>query len=251
MPKKLTIDQVRKNLESKGHVLLDDVYINSKTRLKYICGSCGKEDQQTYSRLMMDIGHECRGTGLEIMNSKRFKTLYRHQCNQCPMIFYNHRKKGMFCDIVCRGRYMRDHEEYKQMSSNGGKKAVKKSRSKNEILFTELCEAKWGKNNVKSNLKIFDGFDTDVILPNTRICIEWNGIYHYKPIFGEKVFNQVRARDKVKKSIITKKYGWGLYIIKDMGSYNPSFVKSQFLKFCNILQELIKNLPDEYIPIDI
>ena len=39
---------------------------------------------------------------------------------------------------------------------------------------------------------------------------------------------QVQARDRVKSAIITNKYGYRLYVIKDTGKYDRNFVDQEF-----------------------
>lgn len=253
MPPKLNLGQIRKNISKFGHVLISDEYVNSKTRIKVTCGFCKNEMNQTYDSLMRGYGHGCRGTGLEKMNSKNRKkrliTLNRFICLECSNIFYKQRKDGIFCDKKCMGLYYAKSDKYKEYGEKGGMLSNSNNRSLNEIYFANLCSDKWGIDKVKTNEKIFDGFDADIILPTLRIAIEWNGIFHYKKVKKGQRLKQKQARDKVKKSIITKKYGWGLYIIKDLGSHNKKFVKQQFDIFCNSVNNIIDNLPGKYISI--
>ena len=106
------------------------------------------------------------------------------------------------------------------------KKRVK--RSKNEIYFAELCKEKF--TNVLTNKHIFNGWDADVILKNLKIAILWNGKWHYEKITKKHSVKQVQNRDKIKLKEI-QKCGYKSYIIKDMGKYNPEFVKKEFEKF--------------------
>lgn len=104
----------------------------------------------------------------------------------------------------------------------------KKRRSKNEILFYSLCKNEY--NNVLSNEAIFNGWDADVILPEYNVAVLWNGPWHYKKITKSHSVEQVQNRDKIKEDEI-KKAGYTAYIIKDMGKYNPEFVRTQFELF--------------------
>jgi hypothetical protein len=99
------------------------------------------------------------------------------------------------------------------------------SRSKNEIYFSELCK-EWF-SNVLENEKMFDGWDSDVILPDKKIAIAWNGSCHYKQIWNNQSLKQVQSRDKIKTKII-EKYGYDFYVIQDMGKANKKFVEEQF-----------------------
>jgi 5-methylcytosine-specific restriction endonuclease McrA len=54
--RKLTIDFVRKQFEKEGYILLSDVYVNSKTRLDYICP---KKHKWYISWNNWQHGHRC------------------------------------------------------------------------------------------------------------------------------------------------------------------------------------------------
>jgi hypothetical protein len=107
-------------------------------------------------------------------------------------------------------------------------KSKQGKRSKNEILFSELCLGEF--KNVILNENIFNGWDADIILLDIKTAVLWNGKWHYEKITENHSVKQVQNRDKIKiKEII--KAGYVPYIIKDMGSYDEEFVNCQFEKF--------------------
>ena len=101
-------------------------------------------------------------------------------------------------------------------------------RSKNEILFAELCNKRF--SNVLFNVRIFNGWDADVILTKEKIAVLWNGRWHYEKIKKEHSVLQVQNRDKIRLDEI-KKMSYTPYIIKDLGKYDPNFVMDEFNKF--------------------
>lgn len=113
------------------------------------------------------------------------------------------------------------------MAGLGGRASAAKltKRSKNEILFFELCDKTF--NNVEHNVPMFNGWDADIILNEQKIAILWNGIWHYKKITESHSLSQVKNRDKIKLREI-KNCGFTPYVIKDMGSYDPEFVNKEF-----------------------
>lgn len=122
--------------------------------------------------------------------------------------------------------------EARKTSRLGGLKSAKLQsfirRSKNEIAFAELCKNKFF--NVLENYNMFNGWDADVVLPNEKIAVLWNGIWHHKKITKKHSVKQVQNRDDIKlKEII--KFGFLPYVINDFGSYNQNFVQSEFEKF--------------------
>jgi len=123
----------------------------------------------------------------------------------------------------------------KKMSEKlkGKSKSGNTKRSKNEILFHDLCKDHF--NNVKHNEPVFNGWDADVIIEDIKTAVLWNGKWHYEKIMEGHSLKQVQNRDRL-KLIEIKKLGWEAYIIKDMGKYNPVFVKEKFDEFISTLQ---------------
>lgn len=121
--------------------------------------------------------------------------------------------------------------------SEAGKVSATKmnARSKNEIYFCELCEAYF--DTVLHNKAMFNGWDADVIIPDIKYAILWNGPWHYKQIRKEGSLKQIQARDRIKVREILEA-GYIPYIIKDMGGYNEEFVQQKFNEFLETLKEL-------------
>lgn len=112
----------------------------------------------------------------------------------------------------------------------------KERRSKNEKLFAEMCIKDF--SEVLTNELMFNGWDADVILPKQKIAILWNGKWHYEQIKKGSSLSQIQNRDKIKIKEITK-MGYTSYVIKDMGKYNPEFVKSEYEKFIKIINRRV------------
>ena len=77
---------------------------------------------------------------------------------------------------------------------------------------------------------MFNGWDADVILPDLKVAILWNGKWHYEEIMEGTSLKQIQNRDRIKLKEI-RKAGYEPYVIKDMGKHNPQFVKEQFETF--------------------
>lgn len=224
MPNKLTYAEVKKNIEKKGHTLLSITYVNGKTPLKYICAFCGKKANQQYHRLIANIGHGC--------TRKSFTVLHKYKCKYCEDIFYSRRQKRIFCTVRCGLDWKRctfeGIEENRKNGSKGGKMASKVKRSKNENHFYLLCKEHFKQYNVLSNERMFDGYDADVIIPELKLAIEWNGPWHYKKVHKYHDFNRTHRNDLQKKKKI-EKHKYTLYIIKDLrGDENKKFVRNEF-----------------------
>jgi len=111
-------------------------------------------------------------------------------------------------------------------------------RSKNEILFSELCINYFWKNDILCNESIFNWWDADIIIISIKHAVLWNGIWHYKKIKKEHSLEQVQNRDNIKiKEIVNS---WYIpYIIKDMWKYNKKFVNEEFNNFIKYIQNLL------------
>lgn len=118
-------------------------------------------------------------------------------------------------------------EEHKEKLRKRKKSGIDR-RSKNEIYFAKLCKEYF--KNVKTNEKIFNGWDADVIIEDIKTAVLWNGRWHYEKIMEGHSLEQVQNRDRIKLNEI-KKAGYTPYIIKDMGKHDPDFVKEKFEEF--------------------
>ena len=157
----------------------------------------------------------------------------KYKCLFCGKEFEDRRERK-FCSKRCSVIWKNENDikwqdNNSERSIKGGRQSVlsQNRRSKNEILFGELCMNVF--NDVKFNEPIFNGWDADVIINDYKLAILWDGNWHHKQIGIKHSLLQVQNRDKIKiKEII--KSGYEPYIIKDYGKYNIDFVKNEFEK---------------------
>jgi hypothetical protein len=115
-------------------------------------------------------------------------------------------------------------------SSIGGRKSAKIriNRSKNEIKLFELCSTSF---RCKSNHIIADGWDADIVLPEHKIAILWNGPWHYTQMpFNNHSLKQVQNRDKIKTNLF-ESLGWKVLVFEDR-TYTP---ESAFNELINLI----------------
>jgi AraC-like DNA-binding protein len=60
-------------------------------------------------------------------------------------------------------------------------------------------------------------YEIDITIPAARIAVLWDGIGHFKPIFGQAMFEKVRFRDAWKRRALAR-MGWKVFAVKDMNS---------------------------------
>ena len=130
-----------------------------------------------------------------------------------------------YCSLKCYN----STDIHKEKSRIGGiiSATSQQKRSKNEILFANLCINNF--NKVLCNEPIFNGWDSDIILEDEKIAILWNGNWHYKKLTKSHSLEQVQNRDRIKIQEIIN-CGYKPYIIKDPGRYNENFVFGEFEK---------------------
>lgn len=197
---------------------------NNKGKTKQAaCKVCNQEITISLNAsIKTAICNTCKPDNIKIMKQKTVLNLICENCNQA-FKSYSKRKN---CSLKCR------HERQRIGARKGGLKSAaaqsNKRRSKNESYFAELCSTKF--KNVLTNIQFFNDWDADVILPDLKIAILWNGPWHYKKITKKHSVAQVQNRDRIKINE-TKKCGYEPYVIKDIGSENKEFVEEQFKVF--------------------
>lgn len=188
---------------------------------------------------------------LEEINKKRSKTVLdktAHTVRSVSCLFCGSKieirgkKTRKYCSRACHGKFRYNkrnpnYEKNMKASSLAGRAAARKQRrtrrSKNEILFYEMCKKKFPDS--LPNEPMFNGWDADVVIPSLKIAVMWNGAWHYRKITEAHSVKQVQNRDRIKVGEI-KKMGWKPYVIRDDGSYDPKFVLKEWRKFLGIAE---------------
>ena len=129
-------------------------------------------------------------------------------CQVCGVLIKFKRRKS--CSDACLSKLLR--ESGKRSASYFCK------RSKDEIELYELCKSFF--NHVEHNTPMFNGWDADIIIHDTKQAILWNGPWHYTEMgFQNHSLSQVVNRDNIKiREIINA--GWTPIIFEDR-SYTP------------------------------
>lgn len=240
---KLTHEYVKKYVEESGDRLISTEYTGNKGDLTVECKYCEQEYDTTFKKYQEGQRHS------KCLEKKLWDDEYRQKmqprssmtigemknliCSVCATNFRQRYRRQKLCSDECRKKLEQQRKgtgHYEKIGRMGGLISVQRQtrRSINEIYFCLLCEKFF--NNVLSNEPMFDGWDADVILPDLKAAVMWNGIWHYKQVRHDHSLEQVQSRDKIKQAII-EKHGYTVYIIADMGSKKKKFVEEEFLKF--------------------
>lgn len=177
-----------------------------------------KETKDKISKSVCDVHKRGVYRG---MYKRAFKGIYKHDISKNIISYKLNPNKCTQCgkELPYKIRFRKtcSDECLHTLRSELGKKlvALQNLRSKNEIAFCQLCEQYFGKENVLHNVVMFNGWDADIIIPDLKVAILWNGPWHYIEISKTQKLKQVQNRDKIKLREIIN-CGYRPYIIEDV-----------------------------------
>lgn len=229
-----------------------DIPLRVNKPLTIPCDQCGKSFKKKYSQYKKSNNHFCSNscsasysnsrrvisdeTKQKLSNFNKLNAIVLPRSRYCTVcsaefILKVGRDQRTICSDICRK---------KNQIANGkicGQKsqAAQPRRSKGEMLFYNLCERYFVKDDVLSNKQIFKDtngnfWDADIIIPKYKLAICYNGIWHYEQIGKKHNLKQVQSRDRIKSKIIFNN-GYSTYIVKDLGKFDQMFVYEQFHMF--------------------
>lgn len=214
------------------------VHYNSHFKIEKLCPKCGKIHNKngTYCSYACANGGRCskesntkRSITLKARNSANKLYTKISYCKVCGKIYSGKRKT---CSEECY-KIIR-HAASVKGGINGGRMSAAKRvrRSKDEISLYELCSIHY--NNIEHNKPIFNGWDADIIIHDTKTAILWNGPWHYKEMgFSNHSLSQVQNRDKIKTKEMHA-LGWKVLIFEDR-YYTPETAMKQILESNQVL----------------
>ena len=157
------------------------------------------------------------------------KTIVKVICSNCQKEVYRipsqiNKTKHSFCNKSCAATY-------------NNKLKRKSRRSKIEAKFYNLLVKEFPDLDILANDKIMlNGYEVDVAIPELKLAIEWNGIVHFKPIYGQTKLDKIQTRDADKLKIATNK-NINLIVIPDLVS-NDKILQQAF----NDVKDIINSL---------
>lgn len=195
-----------KNLKEKGFAVNEST---PTSKLKQLSSQCSKK---TYERWVKKEKYICSVCGEEYENTPQKEVKKKHK-GWCPR-----------CAIAATAR------------QNASTRYEMKT-SKAERAFRNLCIKEGWK--VLHNIPIFNGYDADVILPEYKIAVHWNGPWHYGMIksYNGYSYEKIHNRD-IRKYKEIEKFGYTNYIIKDLSKFSMDYVIKEF----EIFKEYLKSV---------
>jgi hypothetical protein len=180
-------------------------YKSNKTKVSIICKEHGEFMQTPNNHLSKSVKIACQKCSAKYRMIEFEDIIER--CNEIHNNYYDYSKlsydgRNKKSIIICP-----KHGEFEQIihshllgsgcrkcSSSNGEKLI--SNLLNELNIEFKIEHKFPNCKSKTQLKF------DFYIPSENVCIEFNGLQHYKevPFFGgEKSFNEIKKRDQIKK----------------------------------------------------
>jgi hypothetical protein len=178
-------------------------YRNNKTKVKIICPKHGEFEQKPDNHFQVKIpckkcDSEQRLVDIDIL-IKNLNEIHNNYYDYSKLDYTGRSKKSI---IICpkHGEFeQRIHTHIlgsgcKKCSQSNGEKLI--SHILNEMNIEFKIEHQFSDCKYKYKLKF------DFYIPSKNLCIEYNGLQHYKPIEffgGELYFNEIVKRDKIKE----------------------------------------------------
>jgi len=142
-------------------------------------------------------------SGLPLYKNKRVLVA----CKNCHSKYYKRhneviRYTNHFCKSSCSAIY------------NNKRRTTGTRISKLEVYLQERLTSECKLEFQFNNRSVCDGYELDIFIESLKLAFEINGIFHYKPIFGQDKLDHIIKKDLVKNQMCKEK-GIDLITIKD------------------------------------
>jgi hypothetical protein len=186
-----------------------------------------------------DYNHSNTTTTINCSECKKEKVIYKRDIREknfcsssCSAVYYNRpRKKAKIRKIKIPSAIIKIHCKYCNQETtnkkycNGSCRNKDLNKHKNGLKsYAEKILVSKLKLNFpdwiihENDRKILNGLELDVYIPNIKLAIEWNGIYHIEPIKGEEILQKIIKKDNTKIEMC-KNLGINLIVISDRTSH--------------------------------
>lgn len=208
------------------------VALGYSTKNKVKCHECIKCNDTFSGSIHLSTNNKvcndcCPKIIVGITNPKSVKKeLIPYSCLNCPTLITSRGRDKKYCNS-CR---------FVIFSATGLKNSQnRKLRSKNEILFSEMLLKLMPLTELLTNVAYFPDlnnnlWDADIIIPDMKLAIHWNGTFHYRECGGSHSLTQTKRRDRIKAAAVST-FGYTNYTIKDLGKFSIKKVEKEIERF--------------------
>ena len=197
-----TIDEIKREFESEGYILVSDIYINSKSKLKYICPE-KHVGYITYRNWVS--GHRC----LECSGKKRkdiceIRTSVESEGYKLLTDKYNNCDQKMH--LICSNGhdYYVSWDNWKHSRSRCPRcKMV--GTSEQEQLLMDFFHSNMI-TVIEHDRKLIFPYELDIVCPDKKIAIEYCGLYWHSELAGKNSkyhLNKLTKLNKIGFNLIT------------------------------------------------
>lgn len=198
---------------------------NTKT---IICPICKKEFEKLCNDIKPHHKTNCCSISCKIIASRKRIETFCHTCNKVTIITAKEFKKSKsgfsFCSKSCAAKY-----------NNTLRRKTKRSKIE-EKLYNLLIQEFPNLQIIPNDKTMLEGLEVDIAVPTLKLAIEWNGIVHFKPIYGQNKLNKIQSIDQ-KKLLIAQQKDINLIVIPDLVS-NQKILNTAFIQISEIIKEL-------------
>lgn len=155
------------------------------------------------------------------------------ECTNCGKVFVptSSKKKrcseNRFCCQSCATTY------------NNRNKTHGNRRSQLEDYLENVLKNEFSHLEMLFNDKSTIGSELDIYIPSLKLAFEINGIFHYKPIYGEDKFNKTVENDELKKHNCEKN---GIELVVIDTTKQKKFSEESSQKFLKIIRSKINEV---------
>ena len=193
------------NCERCGFRFLKEVYEIQKSPHHFCSGRCVRNEDATLVFACAECGRKISRTSCENQKSKSGRAF----CCKSPAATFNNRIRE------------------------------KTRRSKIEAAFYDrLVEAFPDVEMIPNDNTMLPGMEVDVAIPSLSLGIEWNGVVHLQPIYGQEKLELIQRRDAM-KSQLAAAANIRLIVISDTDSSKKTLDRA-FDEVHEILSELLQ-----------
>jgi Protein of unknown function (DUF723) len=228
---------IKKSINKFGNIYEYSLveYKDSKTKVKLMCKKHGIFEQNPNNHLRTKIPcKKCDSEKrlVELSEVKeRLKEIHNNYYDYSKLEYRGRNSKST---IICpvHGEFEQIVHSHmlgsgcKKCTSSNGEKLISHILSNMDISFK--TEYKFIDCKYKSKLKF------DFFIPSKNLCIEYNGLQHYKlvPFFGgERYFDEILKRDKIKEDYCLKN---NIKLIKIKYNTDKSIVREIILSYLQV-----------------